>query len=106
MRLPMSLPAPGIFSTASANFLGMKWVYASTRIDNSPADLREAARRRQRCCDDDGGFRAEGACNAGGCQAPLPVGEVDGGRSETAGEGPSDHGKCENPSPAPPFPLP
>src|SRR5215467_9623701 len=99
----MSLPAPGIFSTASANFLGMKWVYASTRIDNSPADLREAARGGQGVVMKTGGFRAEGACNAGGCQAPLPVGEVDGRRSETAGEGPSDHGKCENPHPPLPF---
>src|SRR5215471_3907968 len=43
MRLPMSVPAPGIFSTASANFLGMKWVYASTRMGRTPDNLRETA---------------------------------------------------------------
>src|SRR5579871_1718745 len=40
MRLPISVPAPGIFSTASENFLGMKWVYASMRIDHAPDQVR------------------------------------------------------------------
>src|SRR5215470_8137208 len=38
MRLPISVPAPGIFSTASKNFFGMKWVNASTRMGTTPDD--------------------------------------------------------------------
>src|SRR5208282_1652837 len=44
MRLPMSLPAPGILSTASKNFFGMKWVYASMRM-SGPPDRMGAAER-------------------------------------------------------------
>src|SRR6516162_7032676 len=43
MRLPMSLPAPGIFSTASKNFFGMKWVYASMRMGGPPDRVGAAA---------------------------------------------------------------
>src|SRR5271155_197797 len=32
----MSLPAPGILSTASKNLCGMKWVYASMRMSGPP----------------------------------------------------------------------
>src|SRR5215467_12364743 len=54
MRLPMSVPAPGIFSTASKNVFGMKWVYASRRMDRTPG-LRVAVATGGR--GEDGGCR-------------------------------------------------
>src|SRR5215470_887368 len=71
MRLPMSVPAPGIFSTASENFFGMKWVYASMRMESTP-DLNLRPRRGQDVAMKAGeDFAPEGARGAGGCQGIL-----------------------------------
>src|SRR5258708_7584255 len=67
MRLPMSLPTPGILSTASKNCFGMKWVYASMRMRASSGSDRAAERGLAAL----GGAGREGARPRPGCQGLL-----------------------------------